>query len=173
MKLHKASFTVDTAGGKVSYVDITPQLRQIVEESGIQNGLLAVLTPHTTCSVFFEEFVHDRTEEGDEFLQVDLNHVLEKIIPNHTDASTYLYPGEEHYREVESWSNASVYLPGGDRRALWNGDAHLKATLIGSNQLVDVTGGDLGVGSTGYYYFADFDQTRARTRTCQVTVWGI
>lgn len=173
MKLYKKTFTVETQANKTTYVDITPNLREIVKESGIQEGVLAMITPHTTCSLFFEEFVHDVTEDGDEFLQVDLNKALEKIIPDHVAASTYLYPGEGHYEAVEAWPNAAEYLPDGDRRALWNGDAHLKATLIGSSEMVDVTGGDLGVGSTGYFYFADFDQTRERTRKCQVTVWGI
>ncbi|MGT2715722.1 YjbQ family protein [Streptococcus respiraculi] len=173
MKMYKETFTVETEAGKATYVDITPQLREIVKKSGIENGLLTMISPHTTCAVFFEEFVHDYTDEGDEFLQVDLNHVLEKIIPDHTDADTYIYPGEEHYKCVEAWPNAAEYLPDGDRRALWNGDSHLKATLIGSSQMVDVTAGDLGVGSTGYFYFVDYDKTRERVRKCQVTVFGV
>ena len=172
MKFHKATFTVETLAGKATYVDITPKLREIIQESGIQNGLLAMISPHTTCAVFFEEFAHDYTEDGDESLQADLNHVLEKIVPDHTSSDTYIYPGEAHYQAVESWPNAAEYLPDGDRRALWNGDGHLKATLIGSSQLVDVTNGDLGVGSTGYFYFVDYDKTRERTRKYQVTVCG-
>ncbi|MGT2749817.1 YjbQ family protein [Streptococcus orisasini] len=172
MKLYKKTFTVDTAAGKATYVNITDKLREIVKESRIENGLLAMISPHTTCAVFFEEFAHDYTEDGDEFLQADLNNVLEKIIPDHTSAQTYIYPGEAHYQAVESWPDAESYLPGGDRKALWNGDGHLKATLIGSSQLVDVTNGDLGVGSTGYFYFVDYDKTRERTRKCQVTVFG-
>lgn len=172
MRFYKATFTVETEAGKASYVNITEQLRQIVKDSGIQDGLLAMISPHTTCSVFFEEFAHDYTDQGDESLQADLNHVLEKIIPDHTSAETYIYPGEAHYQAVESWPNAADYLPDGDRKALWNGDAHLKASLLGSSQLVDVTAGDLGVGSTGYFYFVDYDKTRERLRKCQVTVFG-
>lgn len=172
MKMYKASFKVDTEAGKASYINVTETLREIIQESQIKNGLLAIISPHTTCAVFFEEFAHDYTEAGDESLQADLNKSLEKIIPNHSSADTYIYPGEAHYQAVESWPNAADYLPDGDRRALWNGDAHLKATLIGSSQLVDVTNGDLGVGSTGYFYFVDYDKTRERTRTCQVTVFG-
>lgn len=172
MRFYKATFTVETEAGRASYVNITEQLRQIVKDSGIQDGLLAMISPHTTCSVFFEEFAHDYTDQGDESLQADLNHVLEKIIPDHTSAETYIYPGEAHYQAVESWPNAADYLPDGDRKALWNGDAHLKASLLGSSQLVDVTAGDLGVGSTGYFYFVDYDKTRERLRKCQVTVFG-
>ena len=116
--------------------------------------------------------MHDVDETGTEFLQNDLNAVLKKIIPDQTDWNQYQYPGEEHYRAVERWPDAEAYLPGGDRTALWNCDAHLKATLIGSSETFDVTDGKLGVGTTGYCYFVDFDRTRARTRKCIIVVMG-
>ena len=105
MKMYKEQIELESHGGRPTYFDITPQLKKIIQESGIQDGICAVSSPHTTCAVFFEEFVHDYTEEGDEFLQVDLNNGLNKIIPKHETADQYLYPGEEHYREVQSWPN--------------------------------------------------------------------
>ena len=47
-----------------------------------------------------------------------------------------------------------------------------EATLLGSSQVFDVEDGKLGVGSTGYVYFVDFDRTRARTRKCKIIVMG-
>ena len=73
---------------------------------------------------------------------------------------------------MEAWPNAAEYLLDGDRKALWNCDAHLKATMLGSSQVFDVEDGKLGVGSTGYVYFVDFDRTRARTRKCKIIVMG-
>ena len=165
-------FDVQSRGKTPTYIDVTEEVKQAIAESGIQNGTVTVISPHTTCAVFFEEFSHDMNENGDELLQQDLNDVLEKIIPNHDSAEPYLYPGEEHYQAVESWPNAAEYLPGGDRSALWNGDAHLKATILGSSEVFSVEDGALGVGKTGYIYFADFDRTRARTRKCKVVVMG-
>ena len=105
-------------------------------------------------------------------MQEDLNNVLAKIIPDHVSKDQYVYPGEEHYKAVESWPNAEDYLPGGDRTALFNGDAHLKSTLLGSSETFEVDNGKLGVGTTGYVYFADFDRTRPRTRKCKIIVLG-
>lgn len=172
MKIHKKIIELNSSGESPSYIDITSQVKDVISKSGIQEGIVTVISPHTTCSVFFEEYSHDKNVSGDEFLQEDLNNVLEKIIPDHTSKETYNYPGEEHYQAVESWENASEYLPGGDRKALWNGDAHLKATIIGSSETFDVTKGELGVGSTGYIYFVDFDTTRSRIRKCKITVIG-
>ncbi|MGY4104703.1 YjbQ family protein [Ignavigranum ruoffiae] len=172
MKLYKETLMIDTQADKTTYVDITTEVQTVIQESGIQEGMVTVITPHTTCSVFFEEYSHDIDEKGDEFLQADLNEVLAKLIPAHDSAETYHYPGEAHYQAVESWPDADKYLPNGDRKALWNGDAHLKATLIGSSQSFDVSNNRLGVGTTGYIYFADFDTTRERTRQCKIIVMG-
>lgn len=172
MAVYKETIQVESHGTTPTYVNITPMVKEAIEKSGIKDGICTVISPHTTCSVFFEEFVHDFTENGEEFLQVDLNNVLSKLFPDQTNEDIYLYPGEEHYKAVASWPNAEEYLPNGDRTALWNGDAHLKATLIGSSQTFDVDGGKLGVGTTGYIYFADFDRTRARTRKCKIIVIG-
>ncbi|WP_330998168.1 YjbQ family protein [Pectinatus frisingensis] len=73
---------------------------------------------------------------------------------------------------MEAWPDAEKYLPNGDRRALLNCDAHLKATLLGSSQIFDVDDGEFGAGPTGYVYFVDFDRTRARARKCKVIVLG-
>lgn len=172
MKLHKETISLESKGDTPSYFDITPQVNSAIKKSGIAEGIAVVMSPHTTCAVFFEEFSHDFDEKGDEFLQIDLNNALKKIIPKHEDASTYNYPGEEHYREVEKWPNIEEYLPGGDRSALWNGDAHLKSTIIGASEVFDVTANRLGVGKTGYVYFVDFDTTRPRTRNCKITIIG-
>lgn len=172
MAVYKETIQVQSHGKTPTYVNITPQIREAIAKSGIQNGTCTVISPHTTCSVFFEEFVHDFNEDGDEFLQADLNAVLAKIIPDQTSADVYTYPGEEHYAAVASWPDAEAYLPGGDRTALWNGDAHLKATILGSSQVFDVDNGKLGVGTTGYIYFVDFDRTRPRTRKCKIIIMG-
>ena len=58
--------------------------------------------------LYFEEFVHDYTENIDEFLQADLNNILQKLIPDNIAEGQYNYPGEKHYEAVASWPNAEV-----------------------------------------------------------------
>lgn len=172
MKIYKEQINLTSHGKTPSFFDITPSVKEIIKKSEIQNGICTVISPHTTCSVFFEEFVHDYTEDGDEFLQVDLNNVLKKIIPDNIAEGQYNYPGEKHYDAVKSWPDVEAYLPNGDRTALLNCDAHLKSTLLGSSQVFEVDNGKLGVGVTGYVYFVDFDRTRSRTRKCKIIVMG-
>src|SRR5690625_3717642 len=89
MKLFKKEIQLQSQAGKATYIDITEQVNEAIKESEIEEGMVTVISPHTTCAVFFEEFSHDFNEEGDEFLQEDLNNVLEKIIPKHDSASRY------------------------------------------------------------------------------------
>lgn len=170
--VHIKKIKVQSTGTEPTYINIKDQVIEAIKESKIENGICAVVTPHTTCSVFFEEYTHDVDEKGVEFLQLDLNNSLEKIIPRHKSADTFIYPGEKHYEAVESWPNASDYLPNGDRKALWNGDAHLKSTILGSSEVFVVENNTLSVGTTGYVYFVDFDVTRPRTRSCNIVVIG-
>lgn len=175
MAVYKETIQLQSHGTTPTFINITPQVKEAIANSNIKDGIVTVISPHTTCSTFFEEFVHDTMEDGTEFLQIDLDKCLQKIVPNQTEmppAGGYLYPGEAHFQDVESWPNAADYLPGGDRTALLNCDAHIKSTILGSSVTLEVDEGKLGVGSTGYVYFVDFDRTRPRPRKCKVIVIG-
>ena len=172
MSVYKETLKIKSHGNTPSYINVTEEVRKAIEKSGIKEGICVVLSPHTTCGVFFEEFVHDTVENGDDFLQADLNDVLEKIIPNQVNDNQYRYPGPKHFEAVEQWPDADKYLPTHSKQDLYNGEAHLRATLIGSSQTFEVTEGKLGVGITGYIYFVDFDRTRERERKCKVIVIG-
>lgn len=175
MTVHHTTLQLQSHGSTPSFIDITEQVRQTVADSGISNGLCAVMSPHTTCSVYYDEWAHDQLEDGTDYLQFDLNQVLGKIIPEQHEfppADGYNYPGIKHYEEVETWPSAKEYLPGGDRSQLLNADAHLKSSLVGTSQTFPVIDSKLGFGVTGYIFFVDWDRARSRTRKCQVTVIG-
>lgn len=172
MAVHKGLIKVETLAGKPTYVDVTQDVADIVASSGIKEGVVTVLSCHTTCAVFSEEFDHDRTPAGETFLQADLNDGLNRIFPEQRDWSTYRYPGLRHFEEVESWPDPESWLPNLDRTMLWNGDAHLRSTLIGSNQTFEVADGRLDMNGLASIYFVDFDRTRERARKVKVIVIG-
>ena len=173
MAVYKETITgIMSKGVSPTYVDITKQVRETIKNSGISNGICCVISPHTTCSVFFEEYVHDTLPNGKEFIQQYLDNCLSKIIPDQTSWGQYFYPGLHHLEEVESWPDYRKYLPSGTREELWNADAHLKATILGNSATFEVDNGELGVGKTGYVYFVDFDRTHERERRCKVVIIG-
>ena len=172
MAVYKETVKMETLAGKPTYVDVTASVAAAVENSGIKEGVVTVISCHTTCAVFSEEFDHDYTPAGDTYLQADLNAGLERVFPEQHAWNTYRYPGLRHFEEVESWPNLDAWLPGGDRTMLWNGDAHLRSTLIGSNQTFEVADGKLEMNGLASIYFVDFDRTRERTRKVKVVVMG-
>ena len=163
---------IQSKGGTPTYINITDEVKAIVERSGIKEGVAHVISPHTTCSVFYEEYVHDRMPDGKEFLLQDLDNVLKKIIPDQTAWGQYFYPGTMHLEEVESWDDYLKYLPSGTREELMNADAHLRSTILGNSATFSVEDGKLATGKTGYIYFVDFDRTHPRSRRCKVVVMG-
>lgn len=171
MKVYQDEIKIKTAA-RVTYQNITEQLKQIVKNSAINNGICLVQTPHTTCSVLFEEYVHDHDFNGDEFLQVDLNNILDQIIPpEKSENSNYRYPGPEHVRFLEELAQKDKNYPN-EKNTILNGDAHIKGSLFGSNQTFGIKANELLIGSVGYVYFVDWDQNRARSRKCNVVILG-
>ncbi|MEQ7304542.1 YjbQ family protein [Enterococcus avium] len=171
MAVKHEQLSLDTQAGKVTYLDITLQLRKAIKNSGIQDGLCAITTPHTTCSVIFEEYVHDKDWKGDEFLQVDQNRILDKLIPRQYTESDYLYPGPAHVEFLKDLAAKDPnYLP--DPVSILNADAHIKSSFFGASETVIIKDGEPLIGSVGYLYFVDWDQNRERTRTCNLMIMG-
>ncbi|WP_340852982.1 YjbQ family protein [Ligilactobacillus salivarius] len=171
MKIYQEELTIDT-DARITYKNITEDVKKIVAESKIENGLCLIQTPHTTCSVIFEEYVHDTDFNGDEFLQVDLNNILDKIVPRELSENTnYRYPGPKHIQFLADLAKENPNYPN-DPATILNGDAHIRGSLFGGNQTFGVKERNLLVGSVGYVYFVDWDQNRERTRKCHVLVMG-
>lgn len=170
MKTYTKDLSLTSNGQRVSYHNITEVVKQAVKESEIVNGICVVQSPHTTCSVIFEEFVHDLDFNGDEFLQVDLNRILDKIIPRElSEATNYRYPGPKHLDFLMSLDDPNYPS---DPGTILNGDAHIRASLFGSSETFIVKETALQIGSVGYIYFIDFDQNRKRNRKCQLMIIG-
>lgn len=170
MAVYTAELNLKTYNGRVSYLNITEQIKQSVAESGIENGICLVQSPHTTCSVIFEEYVHDVDFNGDEYLQVDLNKILDRIIPRELSENTnYRYPGQKHLDFLMALDDP---LYPADPGTILNGDAHIRASFFGASESFVVKNSQLMIGTVGYIYFVDFDQNRERDRKCHIVVTG-
>lgn len=171
MQIQHEQLILTSNGIRVTYHNITDQLKEIVDKSNIKNGICVVNTPHTTCSVIFEEYVHDHDWNGDEFLQVDLNKILNKLIPRQLTESDYLYPGPKHVQFLYELAEKDPAYPA-DPATILNADAHIRASLFGSSQTLILKNGNLEIGSVGYIYFIDWDQNRQRNRKCNIVLMG-
>lgn len=163
---------LESSGKNVTYHNITDQIRTLVEKNNLIDGTVVISSPHTTCSIIFEEFVHDFDWNGYEYLQVDLNRLMDKLIPRQLTETDYLYPGEAHVRFMEEISLTQGDDYPNDKTSILNADAHLKASIFGSSETFIVKNKELMIGSVGSIYFIDWDQNRKRTRQCQIILMG-
>lgn len=162
--------TLRSNGKRVTYHNITEEVKTVLEKSDIKNGLCVIQSPHTTCSVIFEEFVHDLDFNGDEYLQVDLNRILDRIIPREMSENTeYRYPGQKHVDFLMGMNDPNYPA---DPGTILNGDAHIRASFFGASESIIIKEGKLQIGTVGSIYFIDFDQNRERDRTCHVMIMG-
>lgn len=166
MKVHRQSIDLQSERNHPTFHDVTPQVRDIVAESGVQNGIVVVYSHHTTCSVMTQESSHDKTYYGLEYLQQDLVNVMEKLVPQAIVEGQYMHPGPKHIdfamneaKEVGEWTSL-------------NTDAHLRSVFFGRSETIVIVDGKMDLGEFGYIYFIDWDQIRDRARVCQVQILG-
>lgn len=170
MKVYTKTLVLKSTGNKINYHNITEDVKEIVKNSGIKNGLCTVVSPHTTCSVIFEEYSYDTNYRGYEFLQQDLNEILEKIVPKCDVEGQYHHPGPKHIK-VGLDDFAGRLSP--EAYTMLNTDAHIKSTLLGTSEQFIIEEDVLQIGEVGYIYFIDWDQNRSRERKCKVQVMGL
>lgn len=139
----------------IHFTDMTPDLREIVKESGIKDGVVSVLSRHTTCGITINEMEGRLVDDTRQFLL--------KLCP---PAYPYLH-NDLHLRSgPPDW-------PGGDEA--WraqepiNAHSHLLVMLLGSSESVPLHKGELKIGTWQSVILAEFDGERRRTVAVSVT----
>ncbi len=84
MKVVTSTFSFKT-GGEINFIDITDNVQEIVEKSGIRDGIAVVFAPHATGAIIINE--------NDPSLLEDLSEALERIIPR---GAGYKHPINAH-----------------------------------------------------------------------------
>ena len=112
--------------GVVTFHNVTAAAKEIVDRSGIKNGIVSIYSHHTTCSVITQEAAFDISMTGQETLQVDFVEVFESIIPACRKEGMYLHPGPKALQFAAEH--------GEDARGCHNTDAHLRSALIGRSE---------------------------------------
>ena len=131
-----------TTTGGLHVTDITEEVRGIVEESGVADGICCVYSPHTTCCVRVNEF-----EAG--FFE-DFARVLKRLIPSDT------------YYAHDDWDRRTENICEEDM-AFGNGHAHCMSMLLGSaGESIPVGEGDLCRGQWQRILFIELDRARPR-----------
>ena len=139
MTVYKGKLQMDTLAGKPTYVDITDGVRGIVKESGIKEGIVVVISCHTTCAVFSEEYDHDHTPDGDTFLQADLSDGLgQDLSPSSTTGKPTATRAFSTLRRSKPGPTSRHGCRAATARFCGTVTPTLRSTIVGSNQTFEV-----------------------------------
>jgi secondary thiamine-phosphate synthase enzyme len=117
---------------RMEFLNITPQVEEIVRKSNVQEGLVLVNAMHITASVFIND-----DESG---LHEDYKKWLEVLAPFDPSPTRY-----KHNRTGED-----------------NADAHMKRQVMGREVVVAITKGKLDFGPWEQIFYGEFDGRRAK-----------
>jgi secondary thiamine-phosphate synthase enzyme len=117
---------------RMAFENITERVADVVEKSGVQEGLVLVNAMHITASVFIND-----NESG---LHEDYKKWLERLAPFDASPKTY-----SHNRTGED-----------------NADAHLKRQVMGREVVVAITKGQLDFGPWEQIFYGEFDGRRPK-----------
>lgn len=109
-------------------VDITSQVKDVLANSSIENGLLSVYCQGATGAIMIQE-------NWDDSVQTDVVNLLAEIIPR----GVWLHDRQDG-----------------------NGDAHLKAGLVGPSEMIPIIEGQLGLSTWQNIFFCEFDGPRTK-----------
>ncbi len=125
-------------------IDVTSQVERVLAESGVKNGLINVMTKHTTSGII--------VTEGLECLEQDVLDHLDRLAPRHPEGYGYFH---NRYLEAEG-------------RLGLNAGTHLKSVLSGYFATFPVAEGQIIRGSRQRIYFVEYDGPLLREITIQV-----
>lgn len=111
-------------------LDITRQVEEFLDESGVQNGILSAYAQGATSAIMIQE-------NWDESVQTDVINFLEKLIPR----GVWLHDRQDG-----------------------NGDAHLKAGLVGPSETIPIIDGKLGLSQWQNIFLCEFDGPRSHRK---------
>ena len=138
--VHTSSFTILTTEYN-QMILITDEIRKAVEESGIQNGIVNVISRHTTTGITVNESL--------ECLESDLSEFLARMAPEDRPYA--------HARMLRDYGSTAG-----------NPTGHIKSLLTGNHCHLLVCGGALEKGGAQEVYFCEFDGPAQRTILAQV-----
>lgn len=143
MKIHRERIDVESKT-QIEFLDITDQVQEVIDHSGVREGQVLVYVPHTTMGVM--------VNHNEPMLLQDFMRILYKMVPVDDQYSHDLF---ELRRETKS-----------DGRS--NGHSHCKSMLVGNSLVLPVEKGKTMLTDLQNIFAIEFDGSRKRDVVVQV-----
>jgi len=141
MILREASFRTSVATLRVTttkspeFIDITDQVLEMLDQSGIQNGMVVVFSKHTTAAIILQE--------NEPLLLSDLANMLERCAPK----GNYYKHNDFSIRTVNMRDNEPP-----------NGHSHCQHICLGSSETIPVVDGKMTLGQFQRVFVVELDE---------------
>ncbi len=129
----------------LDFIDVTEKIMKVVKKYGIKDGIVNVLSLHTTMAVIIQE--------AEPLLIGDLKKTLEKVAPR---TMKYMHDNFK-IRTVNMHPNEPV-----------NGHSHCKALFLTSGVFVNVVKSNLQLGNWQRIFAVELDNARKRKIALQI-----
>lgn len=143
MKIYKQKIDLESKT-QIEFIDITDRVQEIIDSSGIREGMVIVYVPHTSMGV--------AVNHNEPMLLQDFMRVLYKLAPVDDQYTHDLF-------EIRKDKRA-------DGRS--NGHSHCKSLLMGVSETIPVEKGKLMITDRQNIFAVDFDGSRKRDVVVQV-----
>ena len=120
---------------EIELINITPHVVDLVQNSGVQNGTVFVLSLHTTTAITVNEGLLD--------LEADITSMIQDLVP---EEKTY-----RHSRFLLSDGQMGVNAP-----------SHLRGALLGFQVFFPIEDGQMVTGSRQTIYYVELDGPQHR-----------
>lgn len=115
MKNDTGTRALDLRTPAEAFVDITARVQQVVDETGVADGVCTVFVPHTTAGVTINE-------NADPDVQHDMLLALDRMVPDRPEFRHAEGNSTAHVKASLMGSSATVFVQGGRLRlGTWQG----------------------------------------------------
>jgi putative ABC transport system permease protein len=128
----------------LQFIDLTDEVKSIIDKSGVSNGWVNIQTKHTTTAII--------VNENEPLLQEDLKQLLEAVAPR---------AGEYQHNDF----SRRVDIPP-DEPA--NGHSHCKALFLPMSACVNIADGQIQLGRWQRIFLLELDEARSFSSSLEV-----
>jgi secondary thiamine-phosphate synthase enzyme len=143
MKTYSKRINVESTK-QIEFIDVTAKVQEVIEHSGIREGIVVIFAPHTTMGIVINH--------NEPMLLQDFMRMLYKVAPVDDQYTHDLF----ELRRSQSADGRS------------NGHSHCKSMIIGVSQTIPVEKGRVIISETQSIFAVEFDGARKRDIVVQV-----
>lgn len=144
MKIITKRINVETKK-QLEFIDVTSQVEELLDNSGIKEGSVVVYSPHSTSSIMINH--------NEPMLLQDMARILYRLVPIDERYGHDMFELTKHSKS--------------DGRS--NGHSHCKGMLMSCSETIPFEGGEMVLGDKQSIFFVELDGARKRDFVVQIS----